>query len=434
MEPGLLKPFLKGNDVHRYDPLEPRYWVIFPYHIDGEDAEFVEEEELEQRYPRTYEYLRQHEDDLRNREGGKMDHERWYDYVYPKNLTDFQKEKIITPEISYGPNFTYDSDGTYHTTKVYGLLVNDSVDFSPEYLLSVLNSPTLWFFLSNTGYTLRGGYFTFKTNYLNPFSVPQIPTDSDADSVEECQEWYEKFISQSTTEECPIFTEQFDLRSGTTHDFLGFLAEEIIQLKAQHDQLNLNILDYLGTYSNGQQLGELAEYQPPQGAAESIIAETSETRDSLRVGSIDIVDSGSKLEVKLTARYKPDDPEDFETDQWGYTETQSYSAMEFIGLSEEMKAIIKEFVPVAVEEAGGFANFRETATKTNSLIDRLKKTTLPAQDDVSDGIQRYLSTKNRAENIQYQIEKTDDLINRIVYALYGFEDDEVERIESTLEE
>ena len=190
----------------------------------------------------------------------------------------------------------------------------------------------------------------------------------------------------------------------------------------------------MGTYSDGQQLGELTEYQPPQGAAEEIIAETTETRDSLRVGSIETADSGSKLEVRISARYKPDNPEDFETDQWGYTETQPYAALEFIGLSEEAKTMIKEFVPVAVEEAGGFANFRETATKTNSLIDRLKKTTLPVQEDVSDGIQRYLSTKHRAEKIQDQIEKTDDLINRIVYALYNFEDHEVERIESILEE
>ena len=32
----------------------------------------------------------------------------------------------------------------------------------------------LWWFLSNTGYVLRGGYFVFKTNYLNPFPIPTI--------------------------------------------------------------------------------------------------------------------------------------------------------------------------------------------------------------------------------------------------------------------
>ena len=32
----------------------------------------------------------------------------------------------------------------------------------------------MWFFLSNTGYTLRGGYFTFKTKYLENFPIPDL--------------------------------------------------------------------------------------------------------------------------------------------------------------------------------------------------------------------------------------------------------------------
>ncbi len=34
----------------------------------------------------------------------------------------------------------------------------------------------------------------------------------------------------------------------------------------------------------------------------------------------------------------------------------------------------------------GFANFRETATKTNSLVDHLEALTLPDPDDVADGL------------------------------------------------
>ena len=46
--------------------------------------------------------------------------------------------------------------------------------------------------------------------------------------------------------------------------------------------------------------------------------------------------------------------------------------------------LIEDFVPVAVDEAGGFANFLETATKTNSLVDRLKTIKVPDVDDVAD--------------------------------------------------
>ena len=129
LESELLKPLLKGQDVHRYDPLDPEYLVIFPYllHEDESEvrAEFVEENQLESSYPKLYEYLTEHEEGIRAREGGKMDREGWYDYVYPKNLTEFEQDKIVTPEISYGTNFTYDSEGLYHKTKVYGLKTDE---------------------------------------------------------------------------------------------------------------------------------------------------------------------------------------------------------------------------------------------------------------------------------------------------------------------
>ena len=35
----------------------------------------------------------------------------------------------------------------------------------------------MWFFLSNTGYTLRGGFFCFKTKYLENFPIPTATAD-----------------------------------------------------------------------------------------------------------------------------------------------------------------------------------------------------------------------------------------------------------------
>lgn len=48
-----------------------------------------------------------------------------------------------------------------------------------------------------------------------------------------------------------------------------------------------------------------------------------------------------------------------------HTETEFLPALEISDLTETEADLIEAFVPVAVDEAGGFANFRETATKTN---------------------------------------------------------------------
>ena len=89
---------------------------------------------------------------------------------------------------------------------------------------------------------------------------------------------------------------------------------------------------------------------------------------------------------------------------------------------------------MAVEEAGGFAGFRETATKTNSLVDRLRALTLPAVDDVREGLESYVRTTARAEELEEQIKRTDDLIDEIVYELYGLTDEEIAIVEEAVGE
>jgi len=89
--------------------------------------------------------------------------------------------RIITPEISLGCNMSICLDKIFHNTKVYSLLPSNSSKENINYFLGILNSKILWWYLSNTGYTLRGGYFTFKTNYLKDFPIRTInfsdPTD-----------------------------------------------------------------------------------------------------------------------------------------------------------------------------------------------------------------------------------------------------------------
>jgi hypothetical protein len=176
IEKGLVKPLLKGDQFHRYDQVATNSYVIVPYKITVDDALLFSEKEIKELFPFGYSYLKENEQILRNRERGRLlNDDYWFRYIYPKNLTLFQKVKLISPEISYNCNFSYDKFGEfYSTTKVYGYLLNEDYIKYYRFYLSILNSKVLWFFMKNTGYTLRGGYFTFKTNYLNPFPLPDV--------------------------------------------------------------------------------------------------------------------------------------------------------------------------------------------------------------------------------------------------------------------
>ncbi|KOX94256.1 hypothetical protein [Halorubrum tropicale] len=71
------------------------------------------------------------------------------------------------------------------------------------------------------------------------------------------------------------------------------------------------------------------------------------------------------------------------------------------------------------EELGGFTHLRETATKTNLLVDRLKTIKLPGIDDVADDLENYLEAIGCVEELDKKITKIDDLIDENVYVLYG---------------
>ena len=178
IEKELIKPVLGGKDVLRYNLNSNHNFVLFPYKKDGTP---ISEEYIKNNLPKTYSYLKHFETEIRGREKGKMDiDEGWYLYIYQKNHEKFPSPKIMTREISLGCSMTYDSDGKYyHNTKVYSFIKNKKFNIDEKYYLGILNSKLMWFFIKNTGSEYSGGYYVFKTNYIKPFPLPEISSNSD---------------------------------------------------------------------------------------------------------------------------------------------------------------------------------------------------------------------------------------------------------------
>jgi hypothetical protein len=264
--------------------------------------------------------------------------------------------------------------------------------------------------------------------------------DETSKNTDSLNQKYQKYIDSKLTDEDIIeaFRTQTDQQK---HDFISFLTQTIENDKEKWNNLNLSLLDHLGNYTDGHSLADIGLTQPPRGAADSILQATTEQYPNLRVGDVSVArESPSTVEIRLTARYKPeqlDDDvsgpvDDREPDQWGYVESDFEAALRITDLTELEADLIEAFVPVAVAEAGGFADFRETATKTNSLVDRLRKLTLPRVADVESGLESYVETKERAEELEKKIEETDELIDEIVYDLYGLTDEEIEIVEEAV--
>jgi hypothetical protein len=304
------------------------------------------------------------------------------------------------------------------------------------YPLAIVNSTLLeWYYSINLSDDLS--VVPGHINELPIAEIEKINKESNSDVENDVLNNANKYVNNSgssgSPESCSDLLEKSNDR--VAHDLLSELAKNLSELHQTHLGLNLALLDHLGSYSYGTGLSEIGLTQPAKGAADAILQKTAEEHSNLRVGEANVRrKSPTIVEIRLTARYKPDDEDAHETDQWGYAETDMLPALRISELSETEADLIEHFVPVAVDEAGGFADFRETATKTNSLVDRLRNLTLPRVDDVEFGLESYVETKERAEELEAKIERTDELIDEVVYELYGLTDEEIEIVEEAVGE
>jgi len=223
IEKGLVKPLLKGEDVHRYDNIKTNRYVIFPYKIDNGKAVLYTENELSVLFPNGYAYLKECEDILRSREKGRFNIEgEWFQYGRKQGILSAEKEKLVAPDISMGGNFAYDIEGKfYQTTTIYGYIKKTEASESYKFWMALFNSRLCWWFLTNTGTTLANGFFRFKPDYIKPFPVPELKQTSKG----------EKLIVKLTDFLLYLYNKNnADILTHTTNKRLATHIEEIIDM------------------------------------------------------------------------------------------------------------------------------------------------------------------------------------------------------------
>ncbi|MCF6309440.1 MAG: N-6 DNA methylase [Sulfurimonas sp.] len=176
LEKEIMKPFLKGEDVKSYCSLETDLYIIYPHYKDDKNkTKPLEEEKFKDNFLLTYMYLEQFKELLIERKiKYKTNPKYWYALHRSREIGMFENEKIITPEISFGTNMTYDTNSFYHGTKCYTFIKDETFKEDYKFYLTLLNSSLMWFYLKNTGYELRGGFFAFKTKFLEPFPLAKL--------------------------------------------------------------------------------------------------------------------------------------------------------------------------------------------------------------------------------------------------------------------
>lgn len=175
IEDGLTKPLLLTGELAAYATPTSSARLIFPYEVSDDKAKLYPQDVMMAAYPKGWEYLNKHRQELRNRERGKWRHKQWYAFGRSQNLTQMDGEKLIIQVTAQKPTVLYDVTGLYMTGggsgPFYGIRSTEST-ISNIFLLGVLNSALFGWIVKAQSTNLRGGYIKFSKQYIE--SVPII--------------------------------------------------------------------------------------------------------------------------------------------------------------------------------------------------------------------------------------------------------------------
>jgi type I restriction-modification system DNA methylase subunit len=163
----IIKPFLIGRDVKRYEePISDKYLIFTRRGIDIK------------KYPAIETYLSSFKKELTPKSEGSRGSDglgrkpgvyKWYEIQDTINYySEFEKPKIIYAEIATRGQFTLDKNSFFSETTTY------IIPLESKYLLGILNSSLMTFIFSKMSSEIRGGFYRWKRQYIETLPIRTI--------------------------------------------------------------------------------------------------------------------------------------------------------------------------------------------------------------------------------------------------------------------
>jgi hypothetical protein len=163
----LIKPFLAGRDIKRYEmPANDKYLILMPRGWTRERSENSKDAFgwFRQNYPAIANHLQPFSEAAEKRYD-KGEH--WWELRACDYYDEFEKPKIMYLVFQVKPAFTFDEAGTYANNAVWITPISDKT------LLGILNSKLGWFMISNYCTQIQNGY-QLIFNYLGKIPIRVI--------------------------------------------------------------------------------------------------------------------------------------------------------------------------------------------------------------------------------------------------------------------
>lgn len=182
IEKSILKKLLKGKDVRKWSVEWKGYYVVYPYLVKNGKASLIPFSEIRDSYPLAYEYFKHYELYLKSRENNRLENDdNWHQFGRLQNIEKFELPKIITQVLASSNTFALDNEGIYYfvgggNAGGYGIVLKEEYRDYYYYVLALLNSKVLEFYLKNISTPFRGGYFSYGKRFIE--QLPILLTDN----------------------------------------------------------------------------------------------------------------------------------------------------------------------------------------------------------------------------------------------------------------
>ena len=185
IEPDLVKPIYKIPDLKQHNNIDDaKRHIIFPYVKSSNGYTLINETVFSSSFPLTYAYLSKHREELNSRDNGKINPQGWYAYGRTQGLNKYGK-KLMFPTFANKPNFIYVDNADALFCNGYAIFENDR--YPLNVLKKVLNSRLMDYYVSNTSYSIEGGYYCYQKKYIERFSLPWF-SESDIEFITKASE------------------------------------------------------------------------------------------------------------------------------------------------------------------------------------------------------------------------------------------------------
>jgi hypothetical protein len=172
----VIKPFLAGRDIKRYAHLRTdKYLIVFPSGFTNLKSSNTgrQWDWMQKKYPAIAQHLAPFKEKAEKRyDKGEF----WWELRACDYYSEFDKPKMMLPDISLRGNFALDEDG-----KSYCVNTAYIISSAEKFLLAILNSALITFFYKNISSTYRGGYLRFIYQYLVMLPIRIINFDDPED-------------------------------------------------------------------------------------------------------------------------------------------------------------------------------------------------------------------------------------------------------------